>query len=133
MKGESHQGTSPNWFVIFAEAGFDSPWAFAPKLESNAAELTAGTRLIFETNFLSRAGAAKVFHFFAGRALDRWIPESRQISDARLLERITAESRIASAFLVLPPNVKDEPRPSPARLVQRHDLDSAASFRSIVQ
>jgi hypothetical protein len=31
------------------------------------------------------------------------------------------------------PNVKDEPRPSPARLVQHHDLISAASFRSIVR
>ena len=31
------------------------------------------------------------------------------------------------------PNVKDEPRPSPARLVQHHDLDSSVSSRSIVR
>ncbi len=32
--------------------------------------------------------------------------------------------------LELLPNVKDEPRPSPARLVQHYDLDSVASCRS---
>jgi hypothetical protein len=30
------------------------------------------------------------------------------------------------------PNVKDEPRPSLARLVQHHDLDSSSSFRLTV-
>jgi hypothetical protein len=31
------------------------------------------------------------------------------------------------------PNVKDEPRPSLARLVRHHDLDSAASLRLTVR
>jgi hypothetical protein len=31
------------------------------------------------------------------------------------------------------PNVKDEPRPSLARIVRHHDFDSAASFRENVQ
>jgi hypothetical protein len=35
--------------------------------------------------------------------------------------------------LIALPNVKDEPRPSLARLVQHQDLDSAASFRTVVR
>jgi len=48
------------------------------------------------------------------------IPEICEITTPWL--RIIAAPGIA-------PNVKDEPRPSLARLVQHDDLDSAASFR----